>query len=312
MKILIKTLSIIMSLSLIIAMTISEPAIAKTTEPTAALEAEKITGTEDLIQVNENNLLENNLNSITLPDKNDKKILIENKEDNSELSIGVPNDINLSSPNLTDSGSFEYKNNGSVDLILQPTEFGVRSIINIKNINAPKEYKFDLNLPKGHKLVTSHDYFKGTPGDDLDTGEVFVVDENNIIQSVFGKAWAKDANGKEVPTKYEVIGNSLIQTVDFNADTAFPVLADPDWVAIGACAAALTWFVGSNLFAAAKIIKVKKYIKALGGFKETAKLIVSATTWEEKLRAGGSAFKSLAAEITGVGGLYACNKFIKR
>ena len=36
MKILIKTLSIIMSLSLIIAMTISETAIAKTTEPTAA------------------------------------------------------------------------------------------------------------------------------------------------------------------------------------------------------------------------------------------------------------------------------------
>lgn len=122
MKILIKTLSIIMSLSLIIAMTISETAIAKTTEPTAALEAEKITGTEDLIQVNENNLLENNLNSITLPDKNDKKIRIEDKEDNSELSIGVPNNINLSNLNLTDSGSYEYKNNGAVDLILQPTD----------------------------------------------------------------------------------------------------------------------------------------------------------------------------------------------
>ncbi|GEK35682.1 hypothetical protein [Kurthia sibirica] len=311
MKLFTKILSIVTSFFLINTIIVSGTATAETSEPRVALKAEGITGTEDLIQ-STNGLLENNLNSIVLPDKNDKKIIINNKEDNNQLSIGLPNDMNLANPKVTDSGSYEYKNKGSVDLILQPTELGVRSIINIKDADAPKEYKFDLDLPKGHKLITSYAYFKGTPGDGFDTEEVFIVDENNIIQSVFGKAWAVDANGKEVPTKYEVVGNTLIQTVDFNENTAFPVLADPDWVAIGACAAALTWFVGSNLFAAAKIIKVKKYIKALGGFKESAKLLVSATTWEEKLRVGGSAFKSLAAEITGVSGLYVCSKFIKK
>lgn len=90
-------------------------------------------------------------------------------------------------------------------------------------------------------------------------------------------------------------------------------MADSDWVAIGACSAALVWFVGSNLFVAAKIIRVKKYVKALGGFKETARLIEGVTSWEEKLRVGGLALRrSLAVEITGVTGLYACTKFINR
>ncbi|WP_167397381.1 hypothetical protein [Lysinibacillus mangiferihumi] len=57
---------------------------------------------------------------------------------------------------------------------------------------------------------------------------------------------------------------------------------------------------------------MKNYIKALGGFKESAKLIAGATSWEEKLRVGGSALRSLAAEITGVTGLYACTRFFNK
>ena len=99
---------------------------------------------------------------------------------------------------------------------MQPTEFGVRSIVNIKDSSAPKEYKFELDIPAGHKLISSADYFGDVPGNELDTEEVFIVDENNIIQSVFGKAWAVDANGVDVPTYYEVVDNTLIQTVNFN------------------------------------------------------------------------------------------------
>lgn len=274
---------------------------------------EAITGTEDLITPTTAGSVENNFNVIDLPGQSDNKITLVNKETAKEdLKISVPNDMKVGTPEITDSGSYEYKNNGDVDLIVQPTENGVRSLMNIKNANAPKEYKFDLDLPAGHKVMLSSEYFGEEPGSELDTGEVFIVDENNIIQSVFGTAWAKDANGMSVPTHYKVVDNTLIQVVNFTENTAFPVIADPDWVAIGACSAALTWFVGSNLFVAAKIIKVRKYIKALGGFKETAKLIAGATSWEEKLRVGGSALRSLAAEITGVTGLYACNKFIKK
>ena len=48
-------------------------------------------------------------------------------------------------------------------------------------------------------------------------------------------------------------GNTLIQTIGFNEDTAFPVIADPDWVRIAKCSGALALFVGSNLIAASKL-----------------------------------------------------------
>ncbi|AHN21725.1 hypothetical protein [Lysinibacillus varians] len=297
---------------LLLSATLSSAAYAHSLVPSAAIKTEEITGTNDLIKANENGVAENDFNIINLPSEFDDGILLKSKGTGEDLKIGVPNNMQLSKPTITESGSYEYKNNGPVDLILQPTEFGVRSIVNIKDSSAPKEYKFELDIPAGHKLISSADYFGDVPGNELDTEEVFIVDENNIIQSVFGKAWAVDANGVDVPTYYEVVDNTLIQTVNFNENTAFPVLADPDWVAIGACSAALVWFVGSNLFVAAKIIKVRNYIKALGGFKESAKLIAGATSWEEKLRVGGSALRSLAAEITGVTGLYACTRFFNK
>ena len=39
--------------------------------------------------------------------------------------------------------------------------------------------------------------------------------------------WAKDANGNDLPTSYRVEGTSVVQVVDFDATTAFPVVADP-------------------------------------------------------------------------------------
>lgn len=312
MKIIVRVISLVTAIFLINTAVSWSTASAESLAPLGALMAEEVTGTDDLIRADKNGVAENKSNVVNLPGESDDGILVENKETGEDLTIGIPNDMDLGKPKITEFGSYEYKDNGPVDLILQPTELGVRSIMNIKDSSAPKEYRFELDLPKGHKVIKSADYFGDAPGNELDTEEVFIVDENNIIQSVFGKAWAVDANGVDIPTHYEVVGNTLIQIVDFNDNTAFPVLADPDWVAIGACSAALVWFVGSNLFVAAKIIKVKKYIKALGGFKETAKLVAGATSWEEKLRIGGSALRSLAAEITGVTGLYACTKFFKK
>ncbi len=39
--------------------------------------------------------------------------------------------------------------------------------------------------------------------------------------------WAKDANGESVPTSYKLDGNDIVQTVETNDKTAFPVVADP-------------------------------------------------------------------------------------
>lgn len=46
-------------------------------------------------------------------------------------------------------------------------------------------------------------------------------------------SWALDANGKPVPTHYEVNGTTLTQVVEHAAGTAYPVVADPSyWPAV--------------------------------------------------------------------------------
>ncbi|WP_297006681.1 hypothetical protein [uncultured Corynebacterium sp.] len=60
----------------------------------------------------------------------------------------------------------------------------------------------------------------------MDDGTVG-LNSGRFPQGAFDTPWAKDAEGKEVPTHFEVRGNSLVQVVDFDGNTFFPVVADP-------------------------------------------------------------------------------------
>ncbi|MEC0033315.1 hypothetical protein P4L29_02505 [Bacillus cereus] len=269
---------------------------------------EKNTGIDDVlnnfkVSSNEATVVENASGIVKIPNKlNSEPITIKDRKDS--IHISLP-ELNSSEVIQTNNGTLIYQDkNKPTDLALQTTKDGIRSLIKIKNQFAPKEYKFGIDIPNGGKLVTSADYL----GKEYDTGEVFIVDSENIIQSVFMPAWAKDANGKPVSTHYKVDGNTLIQVVEFDKNTAFPVIADPDWVKIGKCSGALAAFVGGNLVAVSKLIKIKKYINTLGGFGEAAKLLVQASTWEERMRVGGQALVGLAGELTGATGVWAACK----
>ena len=62
--------------------------------------------------------------------------------------------------------------------------------------------------------------------------------------------------------------------------------------------------VTSSVFVAAKIVKIKKYIKALGGIKATAEFIVGGTlTTAEAGTAIGNALLGLASETLGIAAL---------
>jgi hypothetical protein len=52
------------------------------------------------------------------------------------------------------------------------------------------------------------------------------------------------------------------------------------------CALAILAFLGSNLVAASKIIKIEKYIEALGGVAEAVELMLKCSTTVEMLRKG--------------------------
>ncbi|MEW2488173.1 DNRLRE domain-containing protein [Streptomyces sp. NPDC048411] len=108
---------------------------------------------------------------------------------------------------------------GPVDTVVQPTlNGGSRTLQVIKNANAPHEFRASVNIAAGSSLRQEAD------------GSVVIVSANpNEPVAAIAAPWAKDANGKSLATSYRLEGGILIQTVSFDANTAFPVVADPWW-----------------------------------------------------------------------------------
>ncbi len=129
-----------------------------------------------------------------------------------------------------------YKTDSNSELGLQNTDQGFRALVKIDNENANNEYKFTFKLNPGQKLMTAAEYL----GAEFDTGEVYIVNEDNIITSIVDPAWAKDANGKSVNTNYKVEGNELTQYVEFDSSSVFPIVADPNWDKITRCVGSLS------------------------------------------------------------------------
>lgn len=61
-----------------------------------------------------------------------------------------------------------------------------------------------------------------------DTGEVIFIDGQNNAVPV-AAPWATDADGRAVPTRYEIRGDELFQVVSSSASTSYPIVADPTW-----------------------------------------------------------------------------------
>lgn len=107
------------------------------------------------------------------------------------------------------------------DLAVQhTTDGGARTLVTLKDAKASTSQRFKLDLPEGTKAVSN-----GEGGYDL-VRQTQGGEPAPVVGSI-DAPWAKDANGKKVPTAYKLDGNALIQTIETNETTAFPVVADP-------------------------------------------------------------------------------------
>ncbi|ALV44166.1 hypothetical protein MB46_00195 [Arthrobacter alpinus] len=97
------------------------------------------------------------------------------------------------------------------------TESGTQTLISIESASAASEYRFPLSLPSEATAIVESD------------GSVSVHDQGGGLIGKYLSPWAVDAKGAKVGTTFSLQGNTLIQTVKFNATTAFPVIADPQW-----------------------------------------------------------------------------------
>jgi hypothetical protein len=115
------------------------------------------------------------------------------------------------------NGTVVYPGAGEdVDLAVQPNRDGVRTLVTLRDADAPTEYRFPLSLPAD--ATTEH----------LEDGSILVSRGEEYL-GTFDAPWAKDARGEAVPTEYRIEDGALVQTVRPGPNTTFPVVADPAW-----------------------------------------------------------------------------------
>ncbi|MFJ3304799.1 hypothetical protein ACIPSA_17065 [Streptomyces sp. NPDC086549] len=88
----------------------------------------------------------------------------------------------------------------------------------IKDATASHTYRFDTVTPSNGKLVP----VEPAKGDDI-TSEVVVTDQNGKALGAYDAPWALDADNHRVSASYRIDGSTLVEVVNFTAETKFPV-----------------------------------------------------------------------------------------
>lgn len=78
-------------------------------------------------------------------------------------------------------------------------------------------FRMNMDLPGSSNATVEED------------GSVLIKSADGEFVGGIATPWARDANGGEVPTNFEIVGSTLVQRVDLSgvAEDAYPVVADP-------------------------------------------------------------------------------------
>ena len=178
----------------------------------------------------------------TIPKEGNELITLKDKV-GTKIGMSLPKEVEPENGIATDGGTIVYSAGKAVDICVQSItgEYdglpvnGMRQLVIIKDNSAPKEYSFRFDLPEGCFLETSEDYYKrvycdATEGEtDImsEAGAIYIVNNADDIKGVIEAPWAKDANGKEISTYYTIKERTIIQRVEFDENSDFPIIADP-------------------------------------------------------------------------------------
>lgn len=140
----------------------------------------------------------------------------------SRFGVKLPFSSSATAAEQIAAGIVAYDNkNASVSVPIAKTDGSLQVTTVIESPEAPTNYEYQFTLPRGTKILSV--------GDGL-----ALMDDLKFLGAI-AAPWARDANGRVVPTHFEVVGTSVTQVVDHLSQRfAYPIVADP-------------WF-GMNLF----------------------------------------------------------------
>lgn len=136
------------------------------------------------------------------------------------ISIGLPNAEAAEEAHEEAPGIVSYDNgDGSTTVPVVKSDGSVQITTVIDGPEAPQGYAYPLDLPGGATLEQDA------------SGFVSILSADGGFLGGVAPAWAKDANGNDVSTRYEIDGTTLTQVVAHGTGIAYPVVADP-WLGI--------------------------------------------------------------------------------
>ena len=135
------------------------------------------------------------------------------------IQVGIPESGEPQRAVSVREGTVTYLGENASSTVVVASS-GVQIVTTIPDKDAPTRYDYALDLAPGQSLTID------------DQGLPVVVDNDGEIVLAVLAPWAQDAHGNEIPTRYEVSGESITQVVDHtaSADVAYPVVADPFFI----------------------------------------------------------------------------------
>ena len=153
-----------------------------------------------------------------------------------------------------------------IPAVLADGSVAIHSVLH--NSAAPTTFDYVLELPDDAVIHVN----------DLDGGAVAYNADGSV--AVFVAApWATDADGDSVPTYYTAQGHTLTQHVQVDADTVYPVVADP-WLGVDLVAShTVTW--ATEATGSGWKVNVDPTVWARGFTGSPSWVAVGAAGWDE-------------------------------
>jgi hypothetical protein len=147
---------------------------------------------------------------VTVPNDASEAIVLD------EASITLPTNAGTGEGAAT-GGVVDYRGpDGAHSVVVAKEDGSVQVATVIDEETAPVRYAYEISLPAGASWT------------ETDSGALLAVDADGALVLGVAPAWAKDANGADVPTRYVLDGGTLTQIVDHQgAGYQYPIVADP-------------------------------------------------------------------------------------
>ncbi|MEV7768512.1 hypothetical protein [Microbacterium sp. NPDC086615] len=135
-----------------------------------------------------------------------------------EVSVTLPSDGGTTATKRVGDGAVEHELGDGSSIIPAVRSNGVLQVMSVtSDAAAPTTFTYEVAAGDGGSLVAQPD------------GGASVLDRDGQEAATVAPPWALDADGRSVPTHYEIDGDRLTQVIDTAAaaKVTYPVVADP-------------------------------------------------------------------------------------